>query len=116
VSDKWDASKAFSVVRDIVATDPALVSAVVSGITAGFEENIKKLREDVSLTNLAFDMALVLADKRVTPTGRRMAEIVLARRILAWGDWASKGEREFLERISSCDPNAPPSETTTTDL
>jgi hypothetical protein len=93
---EWNAAKAYSVVQEIIASDPALIQAVVSGIAAGMEAKIKSMREEMSWTNMALDMALTMATQRVTPEVKRMAEHVIRKRLEAWGGGINGIEKAFL--------------------
>jgi hypothetical protein len=101
VTGKWDQFSAYHVVREIVAQDPALLSAVVSGMTAGHGEALAKLKEEMAWANMAMDAALTLSTKRATPGNVELLNRCIAKRIESFGANTNGIEREYLAELKA---------------
>ncbi len=98
--NEGNAGTAYLAVKSMVAQDPALMTAIVSGLTDGFRMREDKLRAEMTWTNMALDMALTLATKRVSGNTKKLAEDVIRKRLEAWGDnFLNDAERDFLKGL-----------------
>lgn len=101
---KWDEFSAYSVVREILAEDPQLLGAVVSGITAGHAEALKRMQEELTWSNMAMDAALMLATKRATPGSVNLLNQCIAKRIEKFGSNLNGAERDFIASLAAAEP------------
>lgn len=102
----WDEFSAFSAVKEMVSQDPNLVHAVVRGLVAGQEENLRALREEMTWTNMALDMALTLTSgSRISQGTKDIAEHVIRKRLEEWGANVNGAERAFLARTALKEKN-----------
>lgn len=99
MSDKWDEAKAYSVVREILAENPSLLSAVVSGIAAGHAEALDRLRVELTWANMAMDAALMLSTKRVSKQATELLERAITKRLEAFGSNLNGAEKDFLATV-----------------
>lgn len=97
---KWDEFSAHAVVREIIAQDPRLMTAVVSGITAGHTDALNRLRDELMWSNMAMDAALMLATKRATPGNVDLLNKAIAKRIEKFGSNLTGAERDFLSALT----------------
>ena len=97
-----DRNQVFSIVRQAVAEDVSVVSTVIEAIMTGQTEAMGKLKEELSWSNMAMDMALMMAlGHRITPGTKKMAEHVIRQRLMRFNGSGNGIERQFLENTEA---------------